>query len=68
MFRLCHVAGEPGARLPGTWPALPRRIWRICLGARGPDRGTVESNGRECSAHADVLLLLSLRQHSLPSA
>ena len=68
MLRRCHARHSAGARLPGTWPALPRRIWRICLGARGPDRGTVESNGRECSAHADVLLLLSVRQRSFPSA
>lgn len=35
-------------------------------GARAAE--LMEPSGWECSAHADVLLLLSLRQHSLPSA
>ncbi|BDA63222.1 hypothetical protein MANAM107_00560 [Actinomyces capricornis] len=65
MLRPCHVRHCVGARLPSTRLALPRRM---SPDRRAPAADLMESNGRECSAHADVLLLLSLRQHSLPSA
>lgn len=65
MLRPYHVRHGAGARLPGTRLALPRRM---SPDRRAPAADLMESNGRECSAHADALLLLSVRQHSLPSA